>query len=75
MSHENARISRLEARVVALEEEKSSLQHQFNAFKDTHNYNVERYVRIHHLVYTLIDKLKKQRIIDIEYSSPQELGQ
>lgn len=74
MSHENARISKLEARIVVLEADKKSLQHQFDSFKDTHNYNVERYVRIHHLVYTLIDKLKKQKILDIEYSSPQELG-
>jgi hypothetical protein len=74
MSQENTRISKLEARVIALEEEKGNIQQQFNSFKDTHNYNVERYVRIHHLIYTLIDKLKKQKILDIEYSSPQELG-
>jgi len=75
MSHENARISKLEARIVTLEADKQNLQHQLDSFKETHNYNVERYVRIHHLVYTLIDKLKKQKILDIEYSSPQELGQ
>lgn len=75
MSHENASISRLEARVVALEEDNRSIKHQFNAFKDAHNYNVSRYVRIHHVLYTLIDKLKNQKIMDLDYSSPQELGQ
>jgi len=75
MSHENARISKLEARIVTLEADKQNLQHQLDSLKDTHNYNVERYVRIHHVMYTLIDKLEKQKILDAEYSLPPELGQ
>ena len=73
MSHENASIGRLQARVAALEKETRSLKNQCAAFKDTHNYNVERYVRIHHVVHTLIDKLKQQKLLDLEYSSPKEL--
>lgn len=81
MTHESASISRLEAKVEQLltenqklKDKLQGLEYQFCLFKDTHNYNVKRYQSVHQVVSNLIGKLKKQKIMDLDYSSPQELS-